>query len=202
MAARRLLLSTMKQICLCAAASFAVRPCPPSLLPLAPVLRGKLCHPHPTWTPSSPIPGCVLSNLLCPCMTRVRGGAGTTLPVCPVTLGDWFIPHPWTGSPGPGGLEGLAGAPGRRGGTGPVPGTGHQAGEGQDASGSQKVTSISCHRGRSELRFVVTGCGVNPGLPVLILSHCGSLPREGDMQDHWASKPPPSSPDPAQDCAL
>lgn len=73
--------------------------------------------------------------------------------------------------------------------TGPMPGTGQQAGEGQDASSSQKVTSISCRRGRSELRFVVTGCGVNPGLPVLALSHCGLLPRDGDMQDHWVSKP-------------
>ncbi|KAM6189267.1 LOW QUALITY PROTEIN: ankyrin repeat domain-containing protein 24 [Sarcoramphus papa] len=33
MAARRLLLNTMKQICLCAAASFAVRPCPPPPVP-------------------------------------------------------------------------------------------------------------------------------------------------------------------------
>ncbi|KAK4808057.1 hypothetical protein QYF61_017077 [Mycteria americana] len=67
MAARRLLLNTMKQICLCAAASFAVRPCPPSPVPFGPVLQGKLCHPHPTWTPSIPIPrthhGLLLASL-------------------------------------------------------------------------------------------------------------------------------------------
>lgn len=82
MAARRLLLNTMKQICLCAAASFAVRPCPPSPVPFGHVLWGKPCHPHPTWPPSIPIPipilglGCVLSILLCPCMTRGGGGGG------------------------------------------------------------------------------------------------------------------------------
>lgn len=204
MAARRLLLNTMKQICLCAAASFAVRPCPPSPVPFGHVLWGKPCHPHPTWPPSIPIPipilglGCVLSILLCPCMTRGGGGgAGTTLPVCPITLRNWFIPCPWMGSTGPAGLKGLAGAPGGHTGTGPVPGTGHQAGEGQDASSSRKVTSISCRRGRSELRFVVTGCGVNPGLSVLVLSHCVLLPWDGDVWDHWVSKSSPS-PNPAQ----
>ncbi|XP_072213607.1 ankyrin repeat domain-containing protein 24 isoform X2 [Excalfactoria chinensis] len=44
MAARRLLLNTMKQICLCAAASFAVRPCPPSPLPFSPA------HGSQDWT--------------------------------------------------------------------------------------------------------------------------------------------------------
>lgn len=71
-----------------------------------------------------------------------------------------------------------------------MPGTGHQADEGQDASSSQKVTSISCCRGRSELRFVVTGCRVNPGLPVLVLSRCRSLPQDGDVWDHCVSQPP------------
>lgn len=91
MAARRLLLHTMKQICLCAAASFAVRPCPPSPVPFGPVLRGKPCDPHPTWTPCVPNPiaglGYVLSNLLCPCMTRVVGGNGHHPPSLPSNPG-------------------------------------------------------------------------------------------------------------------
>ncbi|KAI6072137.1 ankyrin repeat domain-containing protein 24 [Aix galericulata] len=83
MAARRLLLSTMKQICLCAAASFAVRPCPPSPLPFGPVLWGKTRFPPPTHThnptagpqPSpapAPRPRCALSEPLCPCTTKGR----------------------------------------------------------------------------------------------------------------------------------
>lgn len=106
MAARRLLLSTMKQICLCAAASFAVRPCPPSPLPFGPVLWGKTRFPPPpnthtpSWTPAVPIP--IPAAPLCPLRAALSlhdKGEGATLPVCPVTPGGGFIPHP-TGSPG------------------------------------------------------------------------------------------------------
>lgn len=106
MAARRLLLSTMKQICLCAAASFAVRPCPPSPLPFGPVLWGKTrflpprTHTPHSWTPAVPSP--VPAAPLCPLRAALSlhdKGEGATLPVCPVTPGGGFIPHP-TGSPG------------------------------------------------------------------------------------------------------
>lgn len=79
------------------------------------------------------------------------GRAGTTLPVCPVTLADWFM----DGVPWPCRAGGACGGTG--GGTAPLPGTGHRAGEGQDANSSRKVTSISCRCHRSQLGFVASG---------------------------------------------
>lgn len=132
MAARRLLLNTMKQICLCAAASFAVRPCPPSPLPSSPA-HGVSCHPQPPPGPPSipnPGPGAPLRPLRAALSLQDKGaGVSTTLPVCPVTLGVWFIPRPLAGSPGPIGQVPRHRAPARR---------WASAAEGQDASGSQR----------------------------------------------------------------
>lgn len=107
---RRLLLSTMKQICLCAAASFAVRPGSPPGSPPAASCGLSRVPPAP---PAPPIPvrtpGLlrVLPILLCPCLTR---GWGERAPP------SQFAQEPWeTGLfpvPGPTGLEGLGGAAG------------------------------------------------------------------------------------------
>lgn len=98
---RRLLLSTMKQICLCAAASFAVRPGSspgsPARFPSGRVLRAEPCPPRPTCTPH-PHPR-VFPILLCPCLAR---GWGERAPpsqfaqYAQFAQGDWFIPRLWS----------------------------------------------------------------------------------------------------------
>lgn len=72
--------------------------------PLQSCTRGKLSPPTPARIPSipNPVPEAPLRPLRAALSLQDKGeGVSATLPVCPVTLGVWFIPHPVTGSPGP-----------------------------------------------------------------------------------------------------